>query len=119
MSPYKRLRLSSRRCVWFCSIAALSGSKAQPPLLDYYPQGLANRPVKYDTYTHTEQTHLTGIYSKQVAKRSGENLPLHPSIHPFVFSFSFSLKERNGFLGDLPVGQLITCEVIRAEASLM
>lgn len=69
MSPNKRLRLSTRRCVWFCSIVPLTGSKAQPPLSHSFSlsqtnilEGEQTGQVKYDTL-HTQNKHSAGIYS--------------------------------------------------------
>lgn len=57
-----QMSLSSRRCVWFCAIAALSGSKAQPPLLDYYPLRAGKQGGEI-RHIHTHKTNTLDGYT--------------------------------------------------------
>lgn len=65
----------------FCSIAAQSGSKAQPPLRDNYPRGTANR---LDETRHIcQQSKHSGLRSgpEQAARKVSWH-PEPPSIQP-------------------------------------
>ena len=80
MSPYKETRLSSGRCVWFCSIAALWGSKHSRLSETYYPREAANRQLKYDTFTHRANTREGYIFLNKLPRGQVETYT--PLIHP-------------------------------------
>lgn len=71
MSPYKRFRFSTHRCVWFSSIAALMRWKAQTPLSDYYPWKLQQTGRWNTTHTHTRRTNRLDwyIYRRWIKRR--------------------------------------------------
>lgn len=65
-------------------------------------RAIANRLVKYDTYAHRTNTLEWYIFLNKLPKGQ---VKTYPSTHTYMLSFSFSLKEGNGFLGGLPVDQ--------------
>lgn len=107
MSPYKRFRFSTHRCVWFSSIAALMRWKAQTPLSDYYPWKLQQTWRWNTTHTHTRRTNRLDwyIYRRWIKRKKKTCIGSLPLVK----------GGKNGFVGDL----LHMHEKVKTDTSIM